>query len=148
MRIKLENVSIGYEKTVVLENVNLLFESGQFYCILGANGIGKTTLFKSILGFIPSLSGQILIDNKPIDSIHLRNLSEFLAYVPQAKDNAYDMNVLEVVVMGRARFIKKFSQPSLDDYAMANKVLEHLKIEKLGLVLKIATHSATSTKWK
>lgn len=132
MRIKLENVSIGYEKTAILENINLLFESGQFYCILGANGIGKTTLFKSILGFIPSQSGQILIDNNPIGSIPLRNLSEFLAYVPQAKDNTYDMNVLEVVVMGRARFIKKFSQPSTNDYAMANKVLEYLRIEKLS----------------
>ena len=131
MRIKLEDVSIGYEKTVILENINLLFESGQFYCILGANGVGKTTLFKSILGVIPSRSGEILINNKPISSIPSRDLSEFLAYVPQAKDNAYDMNVLEVVVMGRARFIKKFSQPSADDYAMANRVLEHLRIEKL-----------------
>lgn len=132
MKIKLENVSIGYEKTAIMENINLSFESGQFYCILGANGIGKTTLFKSILGFIPCQSGQILIGNKPIDSISTRNLSELLAYVPQAKDNAYDMNVLEVVVMGRARFIKKFSQPSVDDYAIANRVLEHLRIEKLA----------------
>lgn len=131
MKIKLENVSVGYEKTVILDNISLSFESGEFYCILGSNGIGKTTLFKSILGFIPSLSGQISIDDKPICSISPRDLSEFLAYVPQAKDNAYDMNVLEVVVMGRARFIKKFSQPSSNDYAMANKVLEHLRIEKL-----------------
>lgn len=131
MRIKLENVSIGYEKAVILENINLSFESGQFYCVLGANGIGKTTLFKSMLGFIPVQSGRILIDSKPIGLIPPKDLSEFLAYVPQAKDNAYDMSVLEVVVMGRARFIKKFSQPSTNDYAIASKVLDHLKIEKL-----------------
>lgn len=131
MRIELDKVSVGYEKVAILSDISLSFESGQFYCLLGANGIGKTTLFKSILGFIPVLSGQIRIDGKTIHSISPKVLSEYLAYVPQAKDNAYDMNVLEVVVMGRARFIKKFSQPSPADYAVANGVLERLKIEKL-----------------
>ena len=131
MKIELEKVSVGYEKTAILKDINLTFESGQFYCILGANGIGKTTLFKSILGFIPVLSGEIRIDGKPIHSISPKALSEYLAYVPQAQNYAYDMNVLEVVVMGRARFIKKFSQPSPDDYAVANGILERLKIEKL-----------------
>ncbi|MBO4677557.1 MAG: ABC transporter ATP-binding protein [Oscillospiraceae bacterium] len=131
MKIELDKVSVGYEKATILSDISLSFESGQFYCLLGANGIGKTTLFKSILGFIPVLSGQIRIDGKPIRSISSKALSEYLAYVPQAKDNAYDMDVLEVVVMGRARFIKKFSQPSPNDYAAANDIMDRLKIKKL-----------------
>ncbi len=131
MTIDLKNVCVGYDKKAVLDHVDLSFESGHFYCILGANGIGKTTLFKAILGFIPILGGELHIDGKPIDSISPKELSEYLAYVPQAKDNSYDMSVLEVVVMGRARFIKKFSQPSEDDYRIADDILKKLEIERL-----------------
>lgn len=132
MRIELIRACVGYGKTPVLQEINLTFESGRFYCVLGSNGIGKTTLFKSILGFIPIHSGEILIDGKSITKISLFELSHYLSYVPQAKDNNYDMNVLEVVVMGRARFIKKFSQPSKHDYRLAMDILEKLKIEKLA----------------
>lgn len=131
MRIELDNVSVGYDKTTVLSNVSLSIESGQFICVLGANGIGKTTLFKTILGFIPPLDGNILIDEKDIRNIPSKELSDYLAYVPQAKNNIYDMNVLEVVVMGRARFINHFSQPSSNDYDKADEILRRLEIEKL-----------------
>ena len=131
MRIELRKASIGYEKVIVLKDIDLTFETGKFYCVLGANGIGKTTLFKSILGLIPTQSGQILLDDEPIGNIQAKRLAEYLAYVPQAKNNAYDMNVLEVVVMGRARFINKFSQPSDDDYKKAVEVLERLGIKEL-----------------
>lgn len=131
MKIELSKASIGYGDIVVLQDIDLCFESGHFYCILGANGIGKTTLFKSILGMLPTQSGQILIDDKPVNKIPPKQLAEYLAYVPQAKDNAYDMNVIDVVVMGRARFIKKFSQPSENDYKRATEVLEMLNIDKL-----------------
>ena len=131
MRIELKEVSIGYDNAVVLKDIDLSFESGQFYCILGANGIGKTTLFKTILGMLPKLSGEILINDEAISKIHSKRMAEYLAYVPQARGNAYDMNVLDVVVMGRARFIKKFSQPSENDYKRATEVLEMLNVEKL-----------------
>lgn len=132
MKIELDNASVGYEKNIVLSNINLSFESGQFYCLLGANGIGKTTLFKTILGFNPVISGNIFINGNSIKSISPKALAEYIAYVPQAKDNAYDMNVLEVVTMGRARFIKKFSQPSENDYSVSRSILERLKISKLA----------------
>ncbi len=132
MRIDLNKVSVGYDKTIVLKDITLSIESGNFVCVLGANGIGKTTLFKSILGFIPIIDGSISIDGKSISTLSPRDLSEYLAYVPQAKSIVYDMDVLDVVVMGRARFIKKFSQPSDYDYEKAKAILTRLNIEKLS----------------
>ena len=131
MIIELIDVSVGYEKTVVISEINLRFESGHFYCLLGANGIGKTTMFKTILGYLPVMGGQLLINGKPVKSFSIGSLAECISYVPQAKDNAYDMSVLEVVVMGRARFVKKFSQPSQDDYLKALDIIIRLDIEKL-----------------
>ncbi len=131
MTIELSDVSVGYDQTVIIDHIHLRLESGHFYCLLGANGIGKTTLFKSILGFLPVLSGNLLINEKPLNQFTPGELSEYLSYVPQAKDNTYDMTVLEVVVMGRARFVRKFSQPSTLDYAAAHRILNQLGIEKL-----------------
>ena len=131
MMIKLEDVSIGYDKNTVIDQINLSLLSGHFYCLLGANGIGKTTLFKTILGYLPPLEGRILIDTKPLKSFSAAELSEYISYVPQAKDHSYDMSVLETVVMGRARFVKKFSQPAPADYLAAGKILKQLEIEKL-----------------
>ena len=89
-------------------------------------------MIKSILGFIPIIDGSILIDGRSISTLSPKELSEYIAYVPQAKGIVYDMNVLDVVVMGRARFIKKFSQPSSYDYEKANAILSLLNIEKLA----------------
>lgn len=132
MRIELRNVSVGYGRTPVISSINLCFESGHFYCLLGANGIGKTTLFKTILGLLPSLDGEILIEGKRLDLMPLSALSECISYVPQAKASAYDMGVRDVVVMGRTRFIKKFSQPSEQDYEICEGILERLGIQKLA----------------
>lgn len=132
MKIELIDASIGYDKTVIIQGINLSFESGHFYCLLGGNGIGKTTLFRSVLGFLPVIKGQILIGGKPISKYTVAELSEYISYVPQAKDNSYDMSVLEVIVMGRARFVKKFSQPSLHDYDVAKAILRNLEIEDLA----------------
>lgn len=132
MMIELKRVSVGYGMTSVVDNINLCFESGHFYCLLGANGIGKTTLFKTILGLLPPLSGEVFIDGKRLDSMSLAALSECISYVPQAKMSAYDMGVRDVVVMGRTRFIKKFSQPSEHDYEMCEVILKRLGIQSLA----------------
>lgn len=132
MIIEFKEVTIGYEKVHILENINLDFCAGKLYCILGPNGIGKTTLFKTLLGFIPIISGTITIDGKQLKAISTSELSEYISYVPQAKDMVYDLSVLDVVVMGRARFIKKFATPSTDDYSAARSVLESLAIDRLS----------------
>ena len=132
MTIELKNVTIGYGRTPVVDDINLRLEGGHFYCLLGANGIGKTTLFKTILGLLPPLGGEVLIEDKPLHSMPLVELSECISYVPQAKASAYDMDVRDVVVMGRTRFIKKFAQPSEYDYEMSAEILERLGIQKLA----------------
>lgn len=132
MIIRIEDAAVGYDKVKVLEQINLVFSSGEFYCILGSNGIGKTTLFKTLLGFIPLIEGSISIDGKALETLSTSELSEYISYVPQAKDMVYDLSVLEVVVMGRARFIKKFATPSVEDYKAASSILEILKIDRLS----------------
>lgn len=132
MKIVLKNVSCGYGGTDVLANVNLSFKTGEFWCILGANGIGKTTLFKSLLGFIELRSGEILIDDRNMQKINSKDIARYISYVPQAKSYFLQYSVLDTVLMGRAAHIKQFSSPSENDYMIATKMLKKLGIGDLS----------------
>lgn len=131
MEIKLSNVTCGYNRVDVLKDVNLVFKTGHIYSVLGSNGIGKTTLFKTILGFIPPKDGTITINGIGVENIDAKELAEYISYVPQAKNYSYQYSVVDTVLMGRARFIKKYEMPSIEDYQMVDKMLAKLGIEKL-----------------
>ena len=132
MEIKLENVTCGYENIDVLSNINLLFKTGEFWCILGSNGIGKTTLFKTLLGFIPLKGGEIFIDGLNMKSINNKEIASYISYVPQAKSYSLQYSVLDTVLMGRACHIKQFSPPTDIDYEIAMNMLKKLEIDYLS----------------
>jgi len=96
--IKLENISVNYDGTVVLEDVNLTIESTNFFGIIGPNGGGKTTLLKILLGLIKPSSGTVkVLGEDP------RISRKRIGYVPQhgSFDINYPISVWEVVMMGR-----------------------------------------------
>jgi iron complex transport system ATP-binding protein len=132
MEIMFKNVSCGYSGADVLTNVNLSFKTGEFWCILGANGIGKTTLFKTLLGVVELKGGEIFIDGRNIQRIKSKDIAQYISYVPQAKSYSLQYSVLDIVLMGRAAHIKQFSYPSKNDYAIAMKMLRKLGIENLS----------------
>jgi len=130
MIIKFENVSCGYGNKVVVSNLNLQVKSGEATCILGPNGIGKTTIFKSLMCQLELLDGKILIDDTPVDKIEWRDRAKLLSYVPQAKNYSYQFTVEDIVLMGRAPYIQTFKTPSQEDRKIVDEVLEKLDIKK------------------
>lgn len=86
---------------------------GEVLAILGPNGRGKTTLLRCLLGLLPLAEGQVRREGHP-------------AYVPQAGGPALPYSVLEMVVMGRARHIGLFRQPSRADREVAEEALASL----------------------
>ncbi|MBQ3545480.1 MAG: ABC transporter ATP-binding protein [Lachnospiraceae bacterium] len=131
MEIKLNNVSCGYKNKTVLSGINLTFNTGNIYCILGANGIGKTTLFKSMLGFIDLVQGDITIADLNIQNMTNREIAMHISYVPQAKIYSMQYSVFDIILMGRALYVKKLDTPSQKDIDKVNEVIKQLKIEHL-----------------
>lgn len=76
--LEMKNVTKRYGKKVVLDDVSIQFQKGAITCLLGLNGVGKSTTMKSIMKLIPINKGEILIDQIPITS---QNINQ-LAYVP------------------------------------------------------------------
>ena len=65
--LEVRNVQAGYNESKILFNINLSIQSGSCSAILGRNGMGKTTIIKSILGIIPIISGEIFFLGKKIN---------------------------------------------------------------------------------
>ncbi len=119
--IKLENVSIGYGKTTIVENISLSIYENDFIGIVGPNGAGKTTLLKTLLGNLKPLRGSITTG------------SHRFGYVPQ-RDTVQPLlpyTVQDVVMMGRYSLMGVFRKPSGKDYAAVSVSLEKVGISHL-----------------
>ena len=101
--ITVEDLTVGYNNSVVLNNVNLEIEAHEIMGITGPNGAGKTTLFRSLLGLISPLKGRIIF--------HYGAKYPTIGYVPQHNqhDSAYPLTVFEVAAMGYAATIKPWN---------------------------------------
>ena len=131
MEIKLIDLVCGYSSVDIMGPIDIIFKTNEICCILGCNGIGKTTLFKTIMGFIPAKKGCITIDEMNISSMGQKKMAHYISYVPQAKNYSYQYSVLETIVMGRACHIKPYEIPSTRDYEISKSMLDKLGVSHL-----------------
>jgi len=130
MIFEVRNAVCGYGSTPILSDISLEIESGNILCLLGPNGVGKTTLFKSMLGFLELISGSVLVDGENISSWSIRKTAKVIGYVPQVHTPTFPFTVLDVVAMGRVAHMGLFGSPGKEDLAEAMKMLERLGIEE------------------
>jgi len=122
----------GYSSEAkIFEDLNFKIDRYEILSILGPNGCGKTTLLKCILGTFNLTDGMIRINGK--DLSELKNVRNGLnvGYVPQNHQTAFPYTVLEMVLMGRARFIGTFSTPKDEDLEIAKESLQILGVSHL-----------------
>lgn len=130
--IQARDLGIGYPGREVGSGLTLDVSRHEVLCLLGPNGSGKSTLFKTLLGLIPALSGQVLVGDRPVSRWSRQELARQLAYVPQAQDGTFGFTVLDVVLMGRSARMGQFSGPSAHDRDVARQCLEQMGIAGLA----------------
>lgn len=131
MILSVDKLSCGYDARVVIKDFSVSVKSGEILCLLGPNGIGKTTLFKTILGLLPAKSGTIHLDGTPVKSMSKTDFAKRVSYVPQAHVPPFPFKVMDVVLMGRAAYIGRFGSPGKKDIAVAEHCLENMGISFL-----------------
>lgn len=125
------NVALGYHHQPVLHNVSFTLQRGEMCCLLGANGCGKTTLMRTLLGLLPVLHGEIALAGKPLPQWSAAKLAQKVAYVPQAHNGPFSYSVIDMVTMGRSAHLGLFASPNLRDRQLALNTLETLGIAHL-----------------
>ena len=121
------NLTVAYNDTPVLWQVNGTVDRGTMLAIVGPNGAGKTTLLKSVLGLITPISGRISFFGGTYAEYRKR-----IAYVPQRMSVDWDFpaTVLDVVLMGRYGHIGWIKRPGAVDYDEAHFALEQVGMGK------------------
>ena len=132
MKFEIKNLSCGYGKKLVVKEFSAELKDGEILCLLGPNGVGKTTVFKTILGFLKPFGGEILADGRDFFALSDRERAKIISYVPQAHTPPFAFKVLDVVLMGRSPFIGTFESPSTNDAKIALQKLEILGISEFA----------------
>jgi len=131
-RLAVEDLSYGYPGHVVGHKLSFTVGAGEVLCVLGRNGEGKSTLFKTILGLLPPRAGTLRVDGEPISSWSPRRRALTFGYVPQHSGGAFPFTVAELVLMGRTAHRGPFAAPSATDRAAAEEAIAALGIEHLA----------------
>ncbi len=99
--LQVENLTSGYGKSPIIQDVNLYAKQGATTVIIGPNGAGKSTLLKAIFGLIPVFSGVVKLDNQEIQGIASEKLVERgLSYVPQSNNVFPTLTIRENLEIG------------------------------------------------
>ena len=130
--LKCQALGFKYGKTRILEDINFEVESGLFYAILGKNGSGKTTLLHCLNGILQPNCGNIEIEQQDITTMSRKQVAQRISLVPQEHLDIFPFTVLDVVVMGRAPFLKMTQTPSDNDYRLGMEALKILASENLA----------------
>ena len=117
--IELKNVTKKYGRKVVLDNVSIQFEKGKVNCLLGLNGVGKSTTMKSIMGLVPITSGEIFVDGEKISG---KNIDK-IAYVADIPIHDLGWNIDQNLEFAQV-FYKNFNMEK------AQKMVDFLKVPR------------------
>lgn len=134
--IHIKDLSIGYpgkgEVKVVAGHINAGINSGELTCLLGANGIGKSTLLRTLSAFQPKLSGEIFIQGQEIEQYKDKELSMAISVVLTEKCEVRNMTVTELVGLGRTPYTGFWGTLDEDDKQIVERSISLVKIEKLA----------------
>ena len=132
MTIAARGLDFGYPGHVVGRGLDLSLQKGEVLCVLGPNGSGKSTLFRTMLGLLPALGGEVTIDGRPIGQMERGEVARAVAYVPQASSSYFDFSLAQMVLMGRTAHLGAFAAPGERDHAAAAASLERMGIASLA----------------
>lgn len=130
------NLSIGYsskkEVHCIAQNLNLELQSGKLIALIGANGIGKSTLLRTLTGIQKPLSGSVFLNGKEIQNYSPIELAQNLSLVLTEKLPPSNLTVFELVALGRQPYTNWIGTLSADDLEKIHQSIQLTQIEHLA----------------
>ncbi len=132
MMLDVRNATFSFRNNVrVLEDISFVLDEGDVFCILGPNGVGKSTLVRCLARLLALTGGHIILDGNDIREMNRQDLSKKIAFIPQIHSPGFAYSVLDFVLMGRSPYIGLFSSPSEEDFSIAEEAISTVRIASL-----------------
>ena len=134
--IQLIDLSIGYRikrgtTKMVMETLNATIFSGQLTCLIGANGVGKSTLLRTITAFQPVIGGKILLYGNDINSLSIKQMSKLVSVVLTDKPDVLNITVNELIGLGRSPYTGFWGTLSKHDQEVVENAMQMVGIVAL-----------------
>ncbi len=130
-RIELKDVDFGYDpEHIVLHDINLVIDEPGLICIVGPNGVGKSTMVKCITKIANPLKGEVLIDGKNTQEMNHKEVSKIIGYVPASSQDMFSLSVTDTIMIGRHNHRRWGSREK--DLEIVYKAMKMLHIRNLA----------------
>lgn len=133
--IEIKQLEIGYrskrKQTSVFQGLNASFQSGSLIGLIGDNGVGKSTLLKTLTGYLKPLHGSVLIQGENLESLSFEKKATLISIVTTEKIGGFNLTVYDVVALGRTPYLSMFGKLMPDDIAVIERSLERLGLASL-----------------
>ena len=130
--LQVKDLNIGYAQKEILSGLNFTIGKGELIGLVGSNGIGKSTLLKTIIGSLKPLSGEISLNGKALHSISQQGLSKIISIVLTDKVGGFNLTVFDIVASGRIPYLNAFGQLKEEDVSIVNQSLNTIGIKDLS----------------
>ena len=133
--LELRDLYIGYSddanRRIVAQTLNAALPRGVLTCLIGANGVGKSTLMRTMAAFQPPLKGEVYVDGKSIGEYSPKELSERIGVVLTEKTSLADLTVEEVVGLGRVPYTNFWGSLTKHDQEVVDEAIALVGLETL-----------------
>ena len=115
MQLQLNHLTTGYGNRIVTPDINATLVPGELTSLLGPNGVGKSTLLRTLSSFLPPLQGEIVLQGKSLNSLSASQLSRVVGVVLTERPDVQNMTVRDMVGMGRSPYTGFWGRLTAED---------------------------------
>lgn len=130
--ISVNNITSGYDKHKIITDASFDINAGEFVGIIGKNGAGKSTMLKTLRGFLPVEKGSIKLFDRELSDYSQRDLAIQIAYLQQQVEMTFDYTARDMVMAGRYPYIKWWEQSSDRDLEIVEACMKYTGVTELA----------------
>ena len=127
----LQHLTTGYSSRVVTTDINASLVPGKLTSLLGSNGVGKSTLLRTLCTFLPPLGGEIILQGKSVSSLSSAELSKLIGVVLTERPDVQNMTVRDMVSMGRSPYTGFWGRLTEEDNRYVTEAMQLAGITSL-----------------
>jgi len=124
--IETHKVCYSVAEKRIIDRISISVKRGEFVGLIGPNGAGKTTLLRLMIGVLPPTGGEIVLEDRRLQEIRLRERARRVSYLSQETTTVFPYPVLDILLMGRYPFLGRFQRESESDLEKARRALAYV----------------------